>query len=122
MANVIRLFGKADNFNIEFSRKGEHWEVEIPADLVDGVYAVQLTAVDELGEIAYWVGELYMCNGTCCVKIKKKLAKNFLSVEDFCLEIIPSNAIKINAYKYESTFTENLNILFKSIRKECKNV
>lgn len=69
MAKVIRVFGKADDFDIELSRKGDKWEVDIPPDMTDGVYAVQLTAIDELGDCAYWVGELYMVDGVCCLKI-----------------------------------------------------
>lgn len=70
-AKIIRVFGKADDFDIELSRKGKKWEVDIPPDMTDGVYAVQLTAIDELGESAYWVGELYMTDGVCCLKINE---------------------------------------------------
>lgn len=69
MARAIRLYGKADSFDIEFSRKGDKWETNVPPDLTDGVYACQLTAIDELGDYAYWVGELYMCQGVCCFKL-----------------------------------------------------
>ena len=82
MARVIRLYGKADSFDIEFSRKGEKWEVDIPPDLVDGVYAVQLTAVDELGETAYWVGELFMCSGVCCLRYMRKRRRLDFSCPD----------------------------------------
>ena len=71
MAKVIRLYGKADELNIEFSRNGDKWEADVPPDMTDGVYACQLTAIDELGELAYWVGELYMVNGVCCLKISE---------------------------------------------------
>lgn len=71
MAKVIRVFGKADAFDIEFSRKGEKWTVDIPPDMTDGVYAVQLTAIDSVGESAYWTGELYMVDGVCCLKINE---------------------------------------------------
>ena len=80
-AKIIRVFGKADDFDIELSRKGKKWEVDIPPDMTDGVYAVQLTAIDVNGESAYWVGELYMTDGVCCFKIveltyKTKIRKN----------------------------------------------
>lgn len=68
MAKVVRVFGKADDFDIELTQKGDKWEVDVPPDMTDGVYAVQLTAIDELGESSYWVGELYMVDGVCCLK------------------------------------------------------
>ena len=71
MAKVIRVFGKADSFDIELSRKGDKWEVDIPPDMTDGVYAVHLTAIDEHGCFAYWAGELYMIDGVCCLKINE---------------------------------------------------
>lgn len=71
MAKVIRVYGKADSYDIEFSRVGDKWEVDVPPDMTDGVYAVQLTAIDEVGEFAYWVGELYMVGGVCHLKINE---------------------------------------------------
>lgn len=71
MARIIRVFGKADSFDIELSRKGDKWEVDVPPDITDGVYACQLTAINELGESAYWVGELFMCSGVCHIKIRQ---------------------------------------------------
>lgn len=80
MSNVIRVYGKADGFDIELSRNGEKWEVDIPPDMTDGVYAVQLTAVNEAGEMAHWIGELYMTNGVCCVRLSEvKCRVQFIS-------------------------------------------
>lgn len=41
----------------------------MPPDTKDGVYAVELWAVNAIGEIGHWTGELYMCSGVCCVQI-----------------------------------------------------
>lgn len=71
MAEVIRVYGKADSYDIEFTPNGDKWEVDVPPDMTDGVYAVQLTAIDELGDYAYWVGELYMVGGVCHLKINE---------------------------------------------------
>ncbi len=69
---IIRLFGHADNFDIEFTHKGgTTWLCEVPPDTSDGVYAVELWAVNELNEVGYWTGELYMCNGACHLKIER---------------------------------------------------
>lgn len=69
---IIRLYGRADLFDIEFTHQsGTTWTCEVPLDTEDGIYAVELTAVNEYGETAYWTGELYMCSGICHVKIAK---------------------------------------------------
>lgn len=64
---IVRLFGKADNFDVEFTRdeKSGWWYCYAPADTKDGQYAAQFCAVNEYGETAYWTGELFMCNGVC---------------------------------------------------------
>ncbi len=114
MARVIRLFGKADSFDIEFSRRGEKWEVDIPPDMTDGVYAVQLTAVDGLGETAYWVGELFMCSGVCHLKIERRRKKCLLSAESYGLKASPKHRTGISRQKYELCFSENLRMLFSA--------
>lgn len=70
MAKIIRVWGKADSFDIELTKKGGRWEVNVPPDLADGVYAVALTAMDSLSKATYWAGELFMCNGICCMNIE----------------------------------------------------
>ncbi|MCM1364718.1 MAG: Ig-like domain repeat protein [Faecalibacterium sp.] len=63
---IVRLFGKADEFEVEFTRAASGWwECDVPADLRDGCYAATFCAVNEYGETAYWTGELFMCNGAC---------------------------------------------------------
>lgn len=69
---VIRLWGHADSFDIEFTHdKGYHWHCDIPADTKDGIYAVELWALNVYNEISYWIGELYMTNGVCHLKLNK---------------------------------------------------
>lgn len=69
---IVRLYGEADSFDIEFTHKGGTiWTAKVPPDTDDGVYSVELTAVNELGETAYWTGELYMCGGVCHMEIKR---------------------------------------------------
>lgn len=69
---IVRLFGRADSFDIEFAHKGGiTWGCTVPPDTGDGVYSVELTAVNELGETAFWTGELFMCGGACCMKIMR---------------------------------------------------
>ncbi len=114
MAKVVRLFGKADNFNIEFSRKGRVWKTDIPPDMTDGVYAVQLTAVDELGETAYWVGELFMCSGVCHLKIDRMYAGCLFSAESYRLTVSPVHHTELSVQEYSSTFSKKLGIRFSA--------
>lgn len=64
-AKIIRLWGTADNFDIEFDRDTVTglWETQIPADLEDGHYVVELFAMNEYGETGYWTGVLFMLQG-----------------------------------------------------------
>lgn len=71
MAKVIRVFGKADSYDIEFTPKEGKWEVDVPPDMTDGVYACQLVAIDENDVHAFRVGELYMVKGVCCLKLRE---------------------------------------------------
>lgn len=73
MTNVKRVWGKADDFSLEFNYVGgEQWEAAVPPDTSDGVYAVELWAINSVGELGHYVGELYMCSGVCCVRIFNK--------------------------------------------------
>ncbi len=68
--DVKRVWGKADSFALEFNYIGdEQWETTVPPDTKDGVYAVELWAINGAGELGHWTGELFMCSGVCCVRI-----------------------------------------------------
>lgn len=70
---IIRVWGKADSFDIEFSKtEGGTWECSVPPDVSDGMYAVQIFAVNEFNEKASWSGFLYMCSGLCHLEITEK--------------------------------------------------
>lgn len=70
MTDVKRVWGKADNLSLEFKYLGqEQWEATVPPDTKDGVYAVELWAINGAGELGHWTGELFMCSGVCCIKI-----------------------------------------------------
>ena len=68
--DVKRVWGKADSLSLEFTYLGqEQWETAVPPDTKDGIYAVELWAVNSVGDIGHWTGELFMCSGVCCVTI-----------------------------------------------------
>ena len=120
MSKVIRVYGKADSYDIEFSPKGDKWEVDIPPDMTDGVYACQLTAIDELGESAYWVGELYMVDGVCCFKFAELPYKAKIKSKDYETEF-KANTYSVSCCStlYETKFNEKLsvNVLEKEHKK-----
>ena len=71
-AFVTRVWGRADAFEIEFAKQTDgKWCVNIPPDLKDGQYAVELYAQNSYGERAYWTGILYMHNGRACLYLNK---------------------------------------------------
>lgn len=87
MANIVRVYGRADSFDIELTRNGEKWEVDVPPDLTDGVYAVQLTAVNDAGETAHWVGELFMVGGVCCLRLDEVRFRTRLSKKGYTVNL-----------------------------------
>ena len=90
---IVRLYGHADLFDIEFVNKGgARWECEVPPDVSDGVYAVERWAINAEGVTAYWTGELYMTNGVCHLVIHKpkhqitiKAPKKYIRIKPRCV-------------------------------------
>lgn len=70
---ILRVWGKADSFDIEFTHiGGTKWKCSVPPDVKDGQYAVEIWAISKFGDIAYWTGELFMCNGICCLRFNER--------------------------------------------------
>lgn len=77
---VVSLYGRADNYELVFMQDSNGlWGATVPPDMTDGTYAVELYAVDWAGNIGYYTGLLYMCNGMTCLRI---------SEDEFKLKII----------------------------------
>lgn len=97
MAEVVeRVWGRADNFDIEFTHKGgTRWEASVPPDTKDGQYACEIWAINEFGKIAYWTGELYMCSGVCCLKVSAKPYKITVQKKEFNFVFKKSGLIMI---------------------------
>ena len=70
---ILRVWGRADGFDLEFKKEGELWDCTVPPDTKDGQYAVEIHGVNEFGQTAYWTGTLYMCNGICHLELKEVL-------------------------------------------------
>ncbi len=58
---LTAMYGHCDSFDIIYTRiNGNLWQAEVPADLSDGKYVVDIFGVDDTGYIVYWCGILYM--------------------------------------------------------------
>lgn len=85
---IIRLYGKADSYSIEFTNMGGGiWQTNIPPDLTDGQYAVTLTALNEAGEQSTWTGILYMCEGVCCMKFNDSPYQMWVSAKEYTVSL-----------------------------------
>ena len=60
---VVRVWGKADEYDIEMSLTGDRWTASVPLNLEEGKYACQLFAQSLAGRIGVWTGFLYMSGG-----------------------------------------------------------
>lgn len=63
---ITRVWGKADKYSIIFKQIDPsidtYWEVSIPPDMEDGMYATEIWAENTVHKIAHWVGMLYITN------------------------------------------------------------
>lgn len=63
---ITKVWGKADKYKIQFQKidpsDDSYWEVSIPPDMEDGMYATEIWAENSLKIIAHWVGMLYITN------------------------------------------------------------
>lgn len=58
---IVAMYGHCDSFDVTYTKIGENfWQAEVPADLSDGKYVVDIYGVDTTGYIVYWTGILYM--------------------------------------------------------------
>lgn len=58
---IVSMYGHCDDFDVVYAKTDNNlWQTNIPADLSDGKYVVEIYGVDNTGYIAYWTGILYM--------------------------------------------------------------
>ena len=55
---ILRVWGRADGFDLEFKKTGELWDCTVPPDTKDGQYAVEIHGINEFGQTAYWTGSI----------------------------------------------------------------
>lgn len=124
MTDVKRVWGKADNLSLEFTYLGqEQWETTVPPDTKDGVYAVELWAINGAGELGHWTGELFMCSGVCCVTIFQQPYQIWFKKKKS--QLVLEKAHKIHLKKAENkqprkiTIDKRLKIIFE---RGCNHV
>ena len=58
---VVSLTGMVDSIPVIFTRtEDDLWTTVVPPDLNDGMYIIELTAVDNAGNQTFYVGKLYV--------------------------------------------------------------
>lgn len=120
---ILRVWGKADSFDIEFTHEGgTRWKCSVPPDTKDGQYAVEIWAVNEFGELAYWTGELFMCNGVCCLRFDDSPYRIWVKLSSSEISNLfesVGNRIQI----HERQFSFHLNPLIQiEVKKGCSHV
>lgn len=89
--HITRVWGKADTFDIEFEYAGgTRWTCRVPPDTQDGQYAVEIWAINEFKETAYWTGELYMCGGVCHLELHESPYLIWIEPQEIAIDIIKS--------------------------------
>ena len=95
ISDIIRVWGTADNIELELKNNNGRWMCNLPPDLIDGQYAVQLFAMRGNGSIGMWTGTLYVANGIRCLHLKKEKYSLWLMPEQTKLSFMPER-LKIN--------------------------
>lgn len=87
IADIIRVYGTADNIGLELELNDGRWVCNLPPDLVDGQYAVQLFAVRGNGSVGMWTGVLYVANGIACLHLKQEKYSLWLNRDRIALSL-----------------------------------
>lgn len=115
---VVKLTGVIEGNPVIFERKsGDVWETTIPAKL-NGIYIVELTAVDEAGNIAYCAKYIVTVDlSALCVHLEPFPWKSELLDESYNAKCEVSNyfaklerteyAISVELSKYYAEIMEN---------------
>lgn len=72
MDNIVRVWGTADSYSMEFSRIGNtnRWAFKgLPIDLTDAQYAVSIWAESDAGDVGYYAGILYINHGSYVMRM-----------------------------------------------------
>ena len=66
MARLRRMWGTCDGVDIIFQQIDENtWTAEVPADLQDGQYIIEVWGQTYTGRVIYTTALLYLCDSRC---------------------------------------------------------
>lgn len=67
---IVKLTGRVDGREVAFERgEGDRWETTVPYDM-DGIYVVEVTAINDRGLVAYSTKMLMIVDpSTLCVTL-----------------------------------------------------
>ena len=94
-AEIVRVWGTADNIELELKLDNERWICNLPPDLIDGQYAVQLFALRGDGSVGMWTGVLYIANGIKCLHLNQEKYTLWLNRER-CSLLLNQNENMLN--------------------------
>lgn len=122
-AEIVRVWGTADNIQLELKLDNGRWICSLPPDLIDGQYAVQLFAMRGNGSVGMWTGTLYVANGIRCLHLNQAKYTLWLNCEQYSillnqevikLQLLPEQQLNI------SLVPERIKI--NLIKECCQNV
>ena len=94
-AEIVRVWGTADNIELELKLDNGRWICNLPPDLIDGQYAVQLFALRGDGSVGMWTGVLYIANGIKCLHLNQEKYTLWLNRER-CSLLLNQNENMLN--------------------------
>ncbi len=94
-AEIVRVWGTADNIELELKLDNGRWICNLPPDLIDGQYAVQLFALRGDGSVGMWTGVLYVSNGIKCLHLNQEKYTLWLNRER-CSLLLNQNENMLN--------------------------
>lgn len=97
-AEITRVWGTADSIELELKKSNGRWVCNLPPDLVDGQYAVQLFAMRGDGSTGMWTGMLYVSNGIRCLHLNKEKYTFWLMPEQIKIQLL-NDRLKIKIEK-----------------------
>lgn len=121
-ADIIRVWGKADSIDLELKIDNGRWICNLPPDLIDGQYAVQLFAMRGNGSVGMWTGILYVADGIACLHLKQEKYSLWLNREQITLTLIQKkNPIRLLPERRLNIALEPVRITINLLKECCCN-
>ena len=122
-ADIIRVWGVADNIKLELLIDNGRWICNLPPDLIDGQYAVQLFAMRANGSVGMWTGKLYATNGIRCLHLNQEKYTLWLNREQYSVLLKQEvNKLQLLAEHLINISLSPERIKINLIKECCQNV